>query len=61
MAKDFCLKHNIKRVAFMRLIEEENLVVAEYHRIQTFLGPDCQATIPKVSAALKSYVKALRG
>lgn len=61
MAKDFRLLHKVQRVAFMRLVEEENLVVGEYFYLQTFLGPDCHATIPEVAAALEGYVKALLG
>jgi hypothetical protein len=61
MARDFHLLHIVKRVAFMRLIEEENLVVAEFHPIVNFLGPACKSTVAEVAAALQAYVKELQG
>jgi hypothetical protein len=61
MAKDFCLLHNVQRIAFLRLIEEENLVVAEYYPIVNFLGLDCKSTVAEVVASLQAYVKELQG
>jgi hypothetical protein len=61
MARDCCHLHKVQRVAFMRLIEEENLVVAEFFPIVKFLGPDCKSAIPEVIAVLQAYVEELQG